>query len=324
MTEEMVHVWNRCHHCGQSPIEGRRFHCQTCPDGPDNDLCESCHERYLAGEFRHPAPDTAAAVLSSENHHFSPIEGKPPGPYEEWLRIDHPEMKAPVLPNRFVVRPIFSAGLDAVIGGYAFAVRLEGGTSPVLLTALHVLDEMIKKNGIDATAANKEYTGRELPGIITEVTLYDVFAPNWMTAPLGSAGAMFVLPEARTGEDEPFADLDIAAFRLPDTRDLNPAPLADAVPGVGEPVWGVSKLDGKPSQRTLKAVVVEVTDRSLVFRFDNPEDADRARYSSGSPMINQQGEVIGIRIGGGNFRQQKFGHANHTANIRRHLTNALP
>src|SRR5919201_3732442 len=39
---ELIHIWYRCHNCGMQPIVGQRFECQTCPSGPDNDLCEKC------------------------------------------------------------------------------------------------------------------------------------------------------------------------------------------------------------------------------------------------------------------------------------------
>ncbi len=325
MNEEPVHLWHHCHHCNQGPIKGRRYHCEACPDGPDNDLCEPCYERYQKGEIPHPLENSPAIGLGIEEHRFVCLEGKPAGQYDDWLRVGHPEAADPSIAGSFVVRPLFSCGLDSVMGSYAFVVtvNVEGGSGPLLLTALHVMDEIIKKKGIDTTDANPGYTGKELPAIITEVNLYDVFAPNWMTAPLGTAGPMLVLPEARTGDEEPYSHRDIAAFRVSDSQKLKPAPLAVRVPQKGEPVWGVVKLAEKPGQRLLKAVVVDITPRSLVFKFEQPDEAGQARYPSGSPLLNRQGEVVGIRIGGGTFGHQKFGHANHVGNIRRHLSGVI-
>jgi len=220
-----------------------------------------------------------------------------------------------------VVRPLFTSGLDSVIGGYAFAVRVEGSQKPVLLTALHVMDEMIKQKGIDCSDANKGYTGRELPSVISEVGVYDVFAPNWMLEPLGSAGSMLVLPDARTHDEEPYSYRDIAAFWIVDTGRLNPVPLAPQAPRVGDPVWQVAQSARKKGKELFKAVVVEATDRSMVFKFENHEE--ELKYTSGSPFVNKEGEVVGISVGGGVFKGQKLGHANHVENIRKHLESAI-
>jgi len=318
--KELIHLWNRCHHCDASPIEGRRFHCETCPDGPENDLCEKCYEKLQKGEIKHPAEGTHLSILEIKDHRFIVVEGKPASLYERWLHVNHPNASGPKVVDHFVVRPIFSSGLDSVMGGYSFAVMVGESHPPVLLTALHVMDEMIKKKGIDCTDTNKRYTGRELPTVITHVDIYDVFAPNWMRAPLGSTGAnpMLVLPHARTSDEEPYSDRDIAAFWLKDPEHLNPAPLAHQAPVVGDPVWLAVHIPGKPKQRTLKAVVVEITKRSLVFKYETSEE--KKLYASGAPVLNKDGEVVGINIGGGKFKGEKFGHANHVENIHRHLT----
>jgi hypothetical protein len=318
---ELVHIWHHCHHCNAAPIVGKRYYCETCPVGPDNSLCETCYALLRKGEIKHPVEESFASALGTQTHEFSVHEGKPGHLFESWLQVSHPGSSPPVLPHPFVIRPIFNAGLDAVMAGYGFAVHLEGHPSPLLLTALHTLDEMTKKKGIDCSAQNKDYTGRELPAVITEVNIYDVFAPNWMMAPLGSAGPMLVLPDARTGEEEPYSDRDLAAFWIKEPHRLKPVPLASQPPQVGDPIWLVARPKDGTTKKTVDAVVVEITDRSLVFRYRDP--GEKPKYSSGAPMINQEGQVVGVIVGGGEFRGEKLGHANHVGNIRRHITNAV-
>lgn len=317
---ENVHIWNRCHHCEAAPIIGKRFHCETCPDGPDNDLCEPCYQKYLNKEIPHPAEDVQTSILTVTEHCFVEEEGKPAHLFEHWVETSHPDYKAPVAPARFVVRPIFTAGYDSVIGGYAFAVKTAQQSRPILLTALHVMDELIKMKGIDCSVDNENYSGKELPAVVTEVGLYDVFATKWMMAPLGNAGPMLVLPGARSGDEEPFSDRDIAAFYIESGADIAPVLLAETAPGVGEPVWLVAQEPEGTACRLFGAVVVEQTDRSLVFKFEDFEG--ELKYTSGAPLVNRNGEVVGINVGGGKLKNQKVGHANHSANIRRHLSNA--
>lgn len=319
--EELVHVWHHCHNCGSGPIRGLRYHCQSCPAGPDNDLCEKCREKLQKGEIKHPAEYSHGANIKIVAHHFEVLQGKPVSIYEKWLQVSHPETPGPQVADFFVVRPLFCFGNDAAMASYAFVVDLPGQSRPLLLTALHVLDEIIKKKGIDCSNNNKNYSGKELPAIISEVNIYDVFADKWMLSGLGAAAPMLVLPGAGTGDEEPYSDRDIAAFwvKEKDISGLNPAPLAGRTPEVGEPVWLAAKLEEQPAQRTLKAVVVEKTARSLVFKYEDLE-AEKPNYSSGAPILDKNGEVVGINAGWGRIADQKVGHANHVENIRRHLS----
>jgi hypothetical protein len=314
----MIHVWHHCHNCNAAPIVGQRFHCESCPDGPDNDLCEPCYQKYREGKIKHPMEDSSAALLDIKEHRFEALEGKPAEHYEGWLTVAHPSVPAPRTPDYFVVRPIFTSDTDSVIGGYAFVAKAEANSEPLLLTALHVMDELIKQKHIDCSEQNKNYTGRELPAIITHVDIYNLFAPNWMMENLGTAGPMLVLPNARTGGEEPYSDLDIAAFRIKDPGRLTPVRLADRPPTVGEPVWQVARTLKKPVRQLLKAVVVESSERSLVFKYE--PQSEIPKYISGSPVLNKNGEIVGITVGGGNFNGSDLGHANHVGNIRKHLT----
>lgn len=317
--ELAVHPWNHCHHCGSAPVTGTRFQCQSCPDGPDNDLCENCYEQYKRGSITHPAAGSLGESLNLKDHCFEAFEGKPLHLFKHWLEVTHPVATEPVLPGQFVIRPIFNAGFDAAIGGYGFAALKPGDSRPLVLTALHVMDEIIKKKGIDSHTNNKNYTGKELPAVITEVNLFDVFAANWMMAPLGSAGPMLELKEARTGHEEPYSYKDIAAFwvKPEDEKNLHPVRIAQKKPAIGEAVWLAARSDITPEKKLFKAVVVESTAQTLVFKFE--DRGDKPKYSSGAPILNSQGDIAGINVGGGQLENEKLGHANHSENILYHL-----
>jgi hypothetical protein len=313
---ERIHLWSSCHACGAAPIVGPRFECVSCPAGPGNDLCEPCFGGYEKGTVAHPAPGSYTAHIDVGPHVFRSIEGLAPDRYEPWLAVARPQTgDAPRVPDRFVVRPEFRTARDSYFGAHAFVVDA-GGAAPLVMTALHVMDELIKAAGIDCTPRNLAYSGEEVPRVVTEVGLYDLFAPNWMFAELGSAGSMLVLPEARVGEDEPYSDRDLAAFRTGPPARVTPGRLAAASPNVGEPVWLASHRKGI-SARTIEAVVVEATERTLIFRYTDPNDV--APFSSGAPLLDRDGAVAGVNVGAGFFAGQRFGHANHAASIRRHL-----
>ncbi len=316
-TTENIHIWQRCHGCGSKPIVGPRFHCENCPDGPDNDLCGPCYAQYHNGSISHPPKDNYHSQPPKGAHRFTQWEGNPDHQYESWLLGEPPSVPSPEVPDGFLIRPEFCAGYDSCFAGYGFAVTTPRG--PLVLTALHTMDELIKLKGIDTRNENSQYTGREIPAFITRVHLYDVLKEKWMLHSLGEAEEMVVLPEARTHHEEPYSQQDIAAFRARTNDFLKPCRLAPQTPGWGEPVWLAANLPGQ--RRTLEAMVVEKTDRCFVFRFEQGEEGPK--YSSGAPILNRAGEVVGINVGEGCYRDRLFGHANHVESIRRHLASEL-
>jgi hypothetical protein len=217
-----------------------------------------------------------------------------------------------------VVRPEFRSGRESFFGSYGFVVVAADGGHPLMLTALHVMDELAKLKGINCSSDNAGYTGRELPHQVTSVRLYDPFAPNWVLAELGAAGDMLFLPDARICEEEPYSHRDIAAFRVDPSAPVRPIRLAVVPPVVGEPIWLAVNLGRGVRERAIQAVVVEMTERTLVFRFGMPATT-MPPYTSGAPLLNRTGEVVGINIGGGMLDEYRFGHGNHLASVRRHL-----
>jgi len=319
-----VHVWNRCHNCDAKPIAGKRYQCKTCRSGPDNDLCEACYALLQKNEISHPADDSPAHTIETGNHQFKQYDGKPILLYKDWLSVDHPDVPSPSININFMVRPIFNSRRHSSIGGYAFVVKLPDLPHPVLLTAFHIMHEFAVKHGIDCTDRNKGYTGKEIPDIIVEVDLFDLFASNWMLSSLGTAGPMLVLPNARIDDEEPCSDRDIAAFwALNGDKKLIPGVLAPNAPKVGEPVWLLAGIGEKQCPKMLKAVVVELTSQTFIFKFENkPADSDELKYTSGAPLINQNSEVVAINAGSGYIGSQKIGHGNHVENIFTHLHDA--
>lgn len=185
----------------------------------------------------------------------------------------------------------------------------------MLLTAFHVMDEFVKSQGLDCSPGNR-LSVPDVSRLITRVNVYDVFSRNWMTACMGSAGPMINLNDARIGDEEPYSHRDIAAFhadRLPVSSALR---LATAKPNVGETVWLVASSGSTVQPKHYRAVAVESTESTLIFRY---ADLVGARHTSGAPIVNRRGEVVGINCGAGAIQGHKFGHANPVTSIRRHL-----
>ena len=310
----LIHVWHRCHGCGMEPIVGRRYDCRTCPAGPDNHLCESCHAAFKRDDLAHPI-ETGFLSPPTGPHVFVAAAGAPPEDYERWRAVPDASIAPLRIPDRFVVRPEFCTDRTSYLGSYAFVV--DAGGSTLIVTALHVLDEVIKNAGLDCSPSCESYSGEELPRLVRSVVLYDVFAARWMLAKVGTAVSMLTLPDARVGEDEPYCQRDMAAFIAGGASPLTAVPIAAVSPRVGEPVWLAANPGPHRQGRTIAAIVVERTARSLIFRFDRA--ADTARSTSGAPLINARGDIVGINVGGGCLDGRRYGHAVHVESMRRHL-----
>ncbi len=311
-TEE-VHIWSHCHNCGACPIKGVRYQCQTCTIGPDTNLCASCFSLFSLGKVQHPPPPNNTSFKA--DHKFLVCHGETPDLYRAWFDIEIPNHSAPAYERGFIVRPEFRCGYSSYFGGYGFIVKTTKGM--LFLTALHVLDEVIRNFHIDASIENSNYTGKEL-SVIDKVNLYDALEHDWMFHQIGICKTLIILPEARIGIEEPKSDRDINAFFVerPLRHNLNPGSLAIKSPDIGQPVWLAARSTS--NCRIRKAVVIEKTDRSLVYRYESSKPLPK--YCSGAPVLNGDGDVVGINIGAGFYESRRFGHANTVENIRNHLT----
>lgn len=247
---------------------------------------------------------------------FRPHEGKPERSYNSWLAVPASSEAAPSVPAGRVVRPEFCCGSVSFFGSHAFLAGAEPSHGFVLLTAFHVMDELVKEKGFDCSHDNGLYTGDDVAPLVRKVNLYDIFAANWMTAWIGSVGPMISLPNARIGNEEPYSTRDIAAFHADQLHTNSFFRLSVNAPLIGDMAWLVAN-SGHPLQRRSHAMVtVESTEITLIFRHI---DSVGRGYTSGAPIVNREGHVVGIYCGSGNWRGFRFGHANSVASIRRHL-----
>jgi Zinc finger, ZZ type len=314
----LVHLWNCCHGCGAKPISGLRFSCQSCPSGPDNDLCERCYKAYKErGAIKHPAADSADIASVASDHVFREYEGSPAAAYDAWLALPGRSELPPSLPHRCILRPEFCCGKRSFFGSHSFLVSGTPVAAPILLTAIHVMDELVRSHGIDCSPANTSYSGQELARVVTTVNVYDVFAANWMGAYIGSVGPMLPLANARIGDEEPLSHRDIAAFYATELTGGAAIPAAAFAPEPGEIIWLAANSGDSAKRKLLPAVTVESTPDTLIYRY---LEHTGPRFTSGAPMVNKRGEAVGINCGAGYLQRLQFGHANTMTSIKRHLS----
>ncbi|OBP13468.1 hypothetical protein A5320_18115 [Rheinheimera sp. SA_1] len=273
---------------------------------------------YERDEIHHPAKESFHPIAGL--HQFKPLIPESRQFTDDWTAIPLPDVQKPQLPRISLIRPEFSSPHGGCIAGYGFVVRLNNLS--IMLTALHVLDPIIKTNNVDCSIKNINHTGDELPALMLKVNLYDVLETRWVLHLVATCHSMLSLRHARIDVPEPDASADIAAFEVNDKPVLNPLNLAKNLPQKGDAVWlHVKKED---CGNLISAVVVECTEQTLIFRFAEINGTE-PKYTSGAPLVDRSGKVVGINIGAGRYAGQRFGHANHVANIRRHLesTNSI-
>jgi hypothetical protein len=171
-------------------------------------------------------------------------------------------------------------------------------------------------NDLLEVVSRSDYDGTALARCVDGVGLYWLKEKHWYSAARGRAGAMLVLPDTRMGEEEPYSDLDVAAFEWSSQTLVPTLQLAECVPPVGAVVWvPMREKDGALSIR--EAVVVHASERVFVYRYLSPKPLPA--NTSGAPVLDHTGRVVAINSGAGVLDGTLFGHGSHVGNVRRHL-----
>jgi hypothetical protein len=121
---------------------------------------------------------------------------------------------------------------------------------------------------------------------------------------------------------------DLALFRAPVSLDrlgsgnsipFHGLPLAAADPKNGDIVWMAGPVEGDTAPLHA-AHIVEVKPGFLFYAFDGTVNL---LATSGSPLLNSKGEVVGIHLGGGVSDGQTIGAAGPVSTVRKNLAAAL-
>ncbi len=188
-----------------------------------------------------------------------------------------------------ICRPKFTADGSSWVAGTAFALQSPQDSSKTLLvTAKHLF-------GPDGGRPT-EIIWNEMP-----MRVSGVVCKTFGTGAIWTAEHPLAIPDSHTLN--PNLPRDIAAFPLDLSKVSGRAPvvlkLAHAEPKVGDQVWLVAQLvGGAPKTELLHfARVVRVDHGILYFAYDNRDLVIQA--TSGGPIVNGNGEVIGVNFGGG-------------------------
>ncbi len=315
---EDIHIWQQCSNCDLRPIIGVRYECQTCPTGPNIDLCESCYEAFTLGKITHPKhKNTYSSFPEPTNTHtFKKCIGTSykSEQIQQWQSLNSENITNPKLPKGFVVRPIFNCGSNFLIGSAGFVIKYN--EKLLFVTAIHVLDSIVK--ALNYAPTSEKSLSSFISDKISSIDLFDIFSDNWMINMVGKADHMYDIKNAKIGDIEPYCDNDIAIFNVTECDALSPQVLASEPPKLGDRVWqAFPSTDNK--HHIHAATIVEINKESLIFKYDHKGQIMEG--GSGSPLLNENGEVIGILVGGGHYDGIEYGYCNQLSNIQNHLLN---
>lgn len=224
--------------------------------------------------------------------------------------LAHAQQSQPDTAARSICRPQFIVDGDALSAGTGFVVEQPGpGAAPLLVTALHLFGP---SGGLEADVPWADMARR----VRLDRCRSLADGKDWR------GGAALTIPDTvPLGDDLPYRD--IAAFR-PDPGSVASVPrlkLAEQPPRLGATVWLVAEVIGAPPTRRLhRAIVTYAGSDALQYRFD---DVDlQIRATSGAPVVDAAGRVVGVHLGGGMDGGDKLGIANSLSTVTAALRRA--
>jgi len=215
----------------------------------------------------------------------------------------------PKIQDHFVLRPEFATKKGVLIAGTAFAIEIEGQERLLIMTAVHLFGP--------SGGLSKQIPSSELPAYISGVTLYDAFTE----AELAKAGPMIDLPDASPWNQKDTGD--VAAFWAQKDSNIGRAKLAQSPPKAGDAIWlAASLIDGPERDQPLHRAIVRLSKKEGInFEYENPKLNLTA--TSGAPLLDSEGNVIGINVSVIDLGDKIFGTATPVGLIRTLLDKAL-
>jgi hypothetical protein len=213
--------------------------------------------------------------------------------------------KAPTPPSDVVYKPTFLTGYSSLTAGTGFVVRLNDQYA--FLTAHHLFGP--------AAGLERDLT----PAEAREFAIGLAGSSMNQQSKLLISSQMLFIPSAKAF-DQRDASHDIAAFRL--THYAGPAlTVAETTPKKGETVYLLGRPRGEEKLRLISAVISRVSTNSIEYFYD--EAGVNFAGTSGAPILNESGEVVGMNLGGGELQGKEFGFGNPAKSFAALVTTAI-
>ncbi len=202
-------------------------------------------------------------------------------------------------------RPVFVTEDSSFSAGSAVAIQLESFDTPVVITAHHLFGP---SGGLEETIKSED-----LHSFIKNVVFYNLFTEN----EIFQSNKVLVLTEADASEG---IHKDLSAFLAVDYNIDATYSLSNKALKEGDRVWLLASLYLN-EQEIHPGRIVEYTDERVIYQFD--DSSLDLTASSGAPIINRNGEIIALNLGGQLSEEVLYGYGNPSVSMLKILNKAI-
>lgn len=203
-------------------------------------------------------------------------------------------------PAAAVCRPVLMADDKPAGAGMAFLLEQPRPSAvPLVVTALHLFGR--------AGGLARDIPAADMPARARLDTCLAQNGAVWRGAP-----AMAIEDAAPIGP--PFRDMAAFAPRPDGLAGASVLHIAGQAPAIGDDVWVVAAMGGDGVLRRHRARVVHSASDALQYIFGDPTLSIQA--TSGAPVVNADGDVVGLHLGGGKDGADLLGTAVSTIRLR--------
>jgi hypothetical protein len=210
----------------------------------------------------------------------------------------------PPLPRAGLFKPTFLRLNGSWSAGTAFVVKDPNGPDLLLVTPDHLF-------GPDG-GVEQQMTPDEIAQQVVAAVGVSMQDKKTLVTTGNSLEVADAHPLGKEGTDK-----DLVVFPVSANLAVDGFEFAAAAPARGATIWMYARARGETKPKLFSAVVLRSSDTQLVYRFEG--DPFNPAGTSGAPLLDADGKVVGMNVGGGKTGSVQVGSANPTTAIRAEL-----
>lgn len=214
----------------------------------------------------------------------------------------------PTPPTNTVLKPTFITRRASYTAGTAFLCESPDGKRQLVLTAHHLLGSA---GGFESELAWDKLN--EVIKLTVGLSMDD--------SSIHVTSKRALLIQGAHALDRQGLANDIAAFELDYDKSRSVLRLAKTTPQIGDRLWLYGRQRGSESLELISCKVVASGAQELDYEFDI--STIKLAGTSGAPVLNSDGQIVAINIGGAEQKGKLIGYGNPLPSIVTHLEKAV-